>query len=321
MQKSYNVPLELYTGKPLSTRICYVSGDREAYPLSIKLLARGAPFAIPDGACVELNFRNASGDKYPAPAVITDYEEGLIKYSIEPGDIAAPGQVEVSVTLIDSSRRLTWRGFSYAVQSNPTDGQTEAPDVLQPWKDDIVSRLSTLEEGGGTGGTAATVEVGATTTGEPGTAAVVTNTGTSTAAVFDFVLPRGATGAQGEVGPQGDIGPQGPQGEAGAQGEKGETGPQGLQGIQGEKGETGDTGPQGLQGAQGIQGERGETGATGPQGLQGIQGVQGIQGEPGADGADGYTPVRGVDYWTPDDLDDMVAQVTANFTDGNEVAY
>lgn len=52
-------------------------------------------------------------------------------------------------------------------------------------------------------GTAATVTVGAVTTGEPGTDAAVTNAGTSAAAVLNFVIPRGAkgdTGATGEAG-------------------------------------------------------------------------------------------------------------------------
>ena len=85
-------------------------------------------------------------------------------------------------------------------------------------------------------GTAATIEIGATTEGESPS---VTNSGTDNAAVLNFVLPRG---------PQGDIGPQGPKGETG------DTGPQGP------KGETGDTGPQG---------PKGETGDVGPQGPQG----------------------------------------------------
>lgn len=55
----------------------------------------------------------------------------------------------------------------------------------------------------GNPGTAATIQVGEVTSGD---VASVENTGTSTAAVFDFVLPKG------------DPGPQGPQGE------KGETG-------------------------------------------------------------------------------------------------
>ena len=49
----------------------------------------------------------------------------------------------------------------------------------------------------GEDGTAATVTVGSVTTGEPGTQASVTNSGTGNAAVLDFVIPRGDTGAAG----------------------------------------------------------------------------------------------------------------------------
>lgn len=47
-------------------------------------------------------------------------------------------------------------------------------------------------------GAAATVQVGTTTTGKPGTQASVENVGTSSAAVLNFTIPRGAdgTGAQ-----------------------------------------------------------------------------------------------------------------------------
>ena len=49
----------------------------------------------------------------------------------------------------------------------------------------------------GTTGSAATVAAGTVTTGEPETEAAVTNSGTENDAVFDFVIPRGATGATG----------------------------------------------------------------------------------------------------------------------------
>jgi len=49
-------------------------------------------------------------------------------------------------------------------------------------------------------GTAATVAAGTTTTGLAGTNAIVTNSGTSSAAVFDFTIPRGDTGATGATG-------------------------------------------------------------------------------------------------------------------------
>ena len=130
----------------------------------------------------------------------------------------------------------------------------------------------------------ATITVGSTTTGEPGTNAQVTNSGTSENVILNFTIPRGATGPigpqglQGETGATGPIGPQGLQGETGATGPTGPTGPQGLQG---ETGATGPTGPQGLQG---------ETGATGPTGPQGLQGETGATGPTGPQGLQGETP-------------------------------
>lgn len=71
----------------------------------------------------------------------------------------------------------------------------------------------------GPAGTAATIQVGSVTSGAT---ASVSNSGTSSAAIFDFVLPKGDkgdTGAQGPAGQNGQDGaqgPQGPQGPAGA---------------------------------------------------------------------------------------------------------
>ena len=65
-------------------------------------------------------------------------------------------------------------------------------------------------------GAAATVTVGTVTTGEPGTDAIVTNSGTENAAVLNFTIPRGATGAAGAVGPRGPKGDTGETGPAGA---------------------------------------------------------------------------------------------------------
>ena len=55
----------------------------------------------------------------------------------------------------------------------------------------------------GAAGTAATVQVGTTTTGAPGTNASVTNTGTESNAVLNFVIPAGTTGATGANGATG----------------------------------------------------------------------------------------------------------------------
>lgn len=100
----------------------------------------------------------------------------------------------------------------------------------------------------------ATITVGNTTTGDPGTRASVTNVGTNENAILNFTIPAGV---QGTTGPEGPTGPTGP---------RGLTGPQGSIGLQGPAGPTGPTGPAGAQGAQGVQGVQGPAGPTGPTG-------------------------------------------------------
>ena len=165
------------------------------------------------------------------------------------------------------------------------------------------------------------IEIGETTTGDPGTPASVTNSGTNTAPVLNFTIPEGE---KGETGPQGLQGERGPQGGQGPQGETGPQGPRGTiftpsvsqegdiswtndgglpnpepvnirgpQGQQGNPGPQGETGPQGPTGPTGPQGEKGETGATGPQGPQGIQGPIGPQGPPGPQGETGPAGPQG----------------------------
>ena len=77
----------------------------------------------------------------------------------------------------------------------------------------------------------ATIEVGQTTTGNPGTNASVTNVGTNENAILNFTIPAGMTGPTGPQGPTGPIGPQGPQGIQGLTGETGPAGPAGPAGT------------------------------------------------------------------------------------------
>ena len=112
----------------------------------------------------------------------------------------------------------------------------------------------------GQDGAAATITVGSVTTVDYEYPATVSNSGTTSAAVLNFEIPRGVPGETGATGPQG---PQGETGATGATGPQGETGPAGPQGA------TGPQGPAGPQGETGPQGPQGETGATGPQGPAG----------------------------------------------------
>ena len=64
--------------------------------------------------------------------------------------------------------------------------------------------------------TTLTVNIGTVTTGEAGTNASVTNIGTPTAAVLDFVIPKGEKGDRGLTGAKGEKGDKGDKGDTGA---------------------------------------------------------------------------------------------------------
>lgn len=112
------------------------------------------------------------------------------------------------------------------------------------------NKVLSVTGGGSTGpqgpaGQAATIQIGSVTSGA---APAVTNSGTETNAVLDFVLQQGPAGPQGPKGEPGLQGPEGPQGP------KGDTGEQGPAGAKGDPGEQGPQGPQGDQGPQGPAG-------------------------------------------------------------------
>ena len=128
----------------------------------------------------------------------------------------------------------------------------------------------------------ATIAVGTTTTGLPGSQASVVNAGTNQNAVLNFVIPQGPTGPQGLPGTIGPTGATGPQGLQGIVGATGPTGPQGLPGTIGAIGPTGPTGPQGLQGI---------VGATGPTGSTPTFGIGTVTtGAPGSEASVTVTP-------------------------------
>lgn len=152
------------------------------------------------------------------------------------------------------------------------------------------------------GAATVTVDVGSTVTGEPGSEASVTNSGTQQNVVLNFSIPRGATGAQGpkgDDGADGAPGEQGPKGDPGPAGADGEPGPAGADGKAAtiQVGSVVASAPGSNPRVINVGTEnaavfnfllpRGETGPQGPAGNDGQDGAQGPQGDPGPAGADG----------------------------------
>lgn len=122
-----------------------------------------------------------------------------------------------TISVVDGTRYVKLDGSDLLVPAASTVKTSHGDRVTVLMKNHSLTVTGNLTapatdgEGGSSGeaGTAATIEVGTVTTGEAGSSATVTNSGTTSAAVFDFVIPRG------DKGEKGDIGPQGPQGEKG----------------------------------------------------------------------------------------------------------
>jgi len=131
----------------------------------------------------------------------------------------------------------------------------------------------------GATGTAATITVGYTSNGIPGSTAVVSNSGDTNNAIFDFIIP---TGSNGPAGPKGDTGNTGATGSTGTAatitvGYTSNSIP-GSSAIVTNSGDsnnaifnfvipTGSNGPVGPKGDQGDKGDKGDTGNTGATGL------------------------------------------------------
>ena len=143
--------------------------------------ATGATFTPSLSAEGVLSWTNDGGLENPDPVNI----KGPQGETGPAGETGAPGA--------DGASGAT---FTPSVTSDGTLSWTNDKNLANP---DPVN-LKGPAGADGAPGAAATVAVGSVVTGEPGTQAAVANSGTSAAAVFDFTIPRGATGAAGATG-------------------------------------------------------------------------------------------------------------------------
>ena len=118
----------------------------------------------------------------------------VLDFTIPRGADGSDGQDGQAATIAVGSTTTGAAGTSASV----TNSGTSSAAVF----DFVIPRGADGADGqNGAPGAAATIAAGTTTTGAAGSSASVTNTGTSSAAVFDFVIPRGDTGATGPAGP------------------------------------------------------------------------------------------------------------------------
>lgn len=153
------------------------------------------------------------GSSYANSEVVWDAEQAET-YMNTTKDLSE--NVNVFVPHIDSSGILTWTNKAgldnpspitiKGIKGDPGEkgepgqrGEQGAQGIQGPRGIQGAQGERGVQGERGPAGNAATITIGNVTTSAPGTSASVTNRGTSSAAVFDFVLPKGKDGADGGV--------------------------------------------------------------------------------------------------------------------------
>lgn len=155
----------------------------------------------------------AGGSSYANSEVVWDAEQAET-YMTTTKDLSE--NVNVFVPHIDSAGTLTWTNKAgldnpspitiKGIKGDPGEkgdkgdrGEQGAQGIQGPRGIQGEQGERGVQGAQGPAGNAATITIGNVTTSAPGTSASVTNRGTSSAAVFDFVLPKGKDGADGGI--------------------------------------------------------------------------------------------------------------------------
>ncbi len=198
MKLYYPITVDLYNLYPLKKM------DAQQYNIGrgalITLMSAGQVI-VPDNEMVMLWAKKPDNTVSYLPCTVVN---GQIKADFTNQMLALAGTVQVELQMIAGQDNITTPIFTVEVHSsNINDDAVESQNEFTA----LIKALQDVEELKSNGlkgdpGDAATISVGTVTASAPGSMPVVTNSGTEQDAVFDFVIPRGETGPQGEVGPE-----------------------------------------------------------------------------------------------------------------------
>ncbi len=198
------------------------AGDSGSRQIAISLCNGGQPYIIQGQVSAQFKAKKPDGTViYNA----CEIRNNCIFYDVTAQTVAVAGDLDCEVSLIDSkANQLVSPRFTLSVRANAySDALVTSGDEFSALTGALakimIAGIKKAEISGGRliitaldgtetdvgavagkDGNSATVRVGSVTTGQPGTSASVTNSGTASAAVLDFVIPRGAAGPKGDSG-------------------------------------------------------------------------------------------------------------------------
>lgn len=181
---------------------------------AIPIIFHFRDFQIPAGATAQVFVQKPSGLVVYNSATISGND---VTVDVTTQMMAEVGFNKLQIQVVNGDDNLVTFVQPVNVRQNYTDGESEESKNESSFFEEIQeaaqaantaaeaanSAAEEIEAKAEAGDFSSTVTVGSTTTGEPGSQASVTNSGTAQNPVLDFVIP---TGAQGPQGPKGDPG-------------------------------------------------------------------------------------------------------------------
>ncbi|HIT65805.1 MAG TPA: hypothetical protein IAB61_00960 [Candidatus Merdisoma merdipullorum] len=189
MKLYYPITVDLYNIYPLPIMPAQQANIGRGAQVT---LTANSVAVVPEDELVNIYVKKPDGTKVYADCTVSGNQ---IQVDFSQQMLMVPGMLEVELQMIDAEgNNITTPIFLLQNQRSNIDyaGITSSDEFTA-----LVTALAEVEElkKNGLKGDAATVTVGTTTTGDPGTDAAVNNSGTTGDAVLNFTVPRGADGS------------------------------------------------------------------------------------------------------------------------------
>lgn len=204
-------------------RDVYILSDKLKNPIdyvqntnAIPIIFTMRDYDIPSGATAQIFVSKPSGKSVYDKALISD---NTVTVNVSTQMFSEVGVSEIQIQISNSGVNLVTFEHPVHVHRNKTDPNAaesknessffkdlqDAANAANQAADNANDTAHSIQQAADDGDFSSTITIGNTTTGEPGTQAEVTNTGTAKDPVFNFTIPQGPVGPRGPAGNIDDI--------------------------------------------------------------------------------------------------------------------
>lgn len=204
-------------------RDVYILSDKLKDPIdyvqntnAIPIIFTMRDYDIPSGATAQIFVSKPSGKSVYNAAEISD---NIVTVNVTTQMFSEVGVSALQIQISNSGKNLVTFEYPVRVHKNNTDPNAaesenessffkdlqDAANAANQAADNANDTAQSIQQAADDGDFSSTITIGNTTTGEPGTQAEVTNTGTAKDTVFNFTIPQGPVGPRGPAGNINDI--------------------------------------------------------------------------------------------------------------------